>query len=363
MCELLCLIILLLISTSWWTLCQGCATRWYPLIIESWFTFVPIEVWYSAGHVLFLVQSWGGSWWLIVHRWVWFDPSRELLPSLLKVGLILRIRWLSIDRVGLLSRVKHTSLVLYFYMNRIVRGSFDSANRSRWILTIRLSALIKLISLHIDAGRRPIHGIVHHTRLVHILLSIYIERVLSRLLLGHVTLTGGICLNSTIIWHDWAPNYSKSRRVFGLSRGLLLRSSWIVGFQGRHWNGLLEALRHSRGTLRSHILLRTITAGWLLSGARYVSIMTHSWPKLTLVSTIIIVRKSCSLSLSLFREALVLRLILILRINQLDAFIIIIILPLFSTSLELHRVLLSTLDLSTSGRKSWWLMHDTHLSL
>jgi hypothetical protein len=313
--------------------------------------------------MLFLVQGWGGSWWLIVHRRVGFDASRELLPSLLKVRLVIRVRGRCIHGVGLFSRIKHTSLVLYFDMNRIIRGSLDSTNGSRRILSIRFSALIELISLHIDTRRRPIHGIVHHTWLVHIFLSIYIERILSWLLLRHVTLTRSVGLNSTIIWNNRAPNNSKSRTVFGLSLGLLLRGGWIVGFQRRHWNGLLEALRHSRGTLRSHILLWAITSGRLFSGARYISIMTHSWPKLTLISTIIIVRKSGSLSLSLLRKALILRLILILRINQLDAFIIIIILSLFSTSLELHRVLLSALDLSASRRKCGRLMHDTHLSL
>ena len=285
---------------------------------------------------------------LVIHRWVGLNASRELLASLLELSLGGRVGRGSIDGLSSFSSGEDSSLVLNLNVNWIISVALHLARPCR-VLAIRFRALI----LHVGSWGRPIHSIIHHARLIHVLLSIHIERVLSRLLSLHVTLRGCISLNSCIIRDNGPTYYSKSRRILGLPRSLLVRSSLVVTLHRGHLHRLREALRHLSLTL-GNVLLRALATCRLLTLAWDISVMAHPGSKLAL-SIVGVSRHSSSLSLTLLWEAL---LLLSLRIYKFNAFIIIIIL----FRLELHGVLLLAI-LSTCWRQSRTLVHDRHLSL
>ena len=306
------------------------------------------------------VQPWIWCGWFVIHRRIWLYTCREFLSCLLKLWFSWRIWRSCIHCLSSFSWVENSCLILYLDMDRVVRITFH-LTRSCGVLSIRFSSSL-IVSLHVDSRWRAIHCIIHHAWFIHIFLPIYIERILSwLLLLLHITLRRSISLYCCVISNDWSPYYSKGGRILGLSRSLLIGSCWIITLQGWLMNWLLETLRHCCSTLGSHILLWPIVASRFLRLTRDISVMTHPWSKLTLVLCSID-RPSC-LSLSFFTEWLLL-LLLTLWINQFYAFIIIIIMSLSLLSLELHRMLLLIrLTLTTSWRQSGALVHNRHLSL
>jgi hypothetical protein len=189
-------------------LCQSGATTCYPLI-QTLLRLVSIKVWYCSGHVLLGIQARIRCWLFVIHRWVGLQTRWEFLTCLLKLRLCLGVWRGSIHSLSSsFSGVEHSSLILYFNVNRIIWITFHLC-RSSWILSIRFGSL-ELILLHIDSWGGAIHCIIHHARLVHVFLPIYIERILGRSLLSlHISLRGSISFNCSIpLGNDWPTYYS-----------------------------------------------------------------------------------------------------------------------------------------------------------